>query len=67
MDRETAIEYIANLFPADSEYEETADIGKALLERAKREVLGWRNEPTAVLVRYAQLCIQKEHKLYWED
>lgn len=61
MDRETAIKYIEDLFPADSHYGPTAAIGQRLLEQAKRAVADWRTEPTEVLVRYAQLCIQKEN------
>lgn len=58
MDREDAISIIGGLFPADSEYTDTAEIGRQLLERAKREVAGWRTEPDAVLIRYAELCLQ---------
>ncbi|MGR9052754.1 MAG: hypothetical protein ACU84J_08910 [Gammaproteobacteria bacterium] len=58
-DREEAIRHIENLYPADADYEDTAAIGRELLAQAKREVLGWRNEPTAVLIRYAELCTAK--------
>lgn len=61
-DRKRAIETITALFPADSQYPDTAEIGQNLLEQAKRQVNNWRNEPTAVLVRYASLCIDLEHE-----
>lgn len=59
-DREQAIANIEGLFPADSQYQDTREIGKRLLKRAKMEVEGWRSEPTPVLVRYAELCIAEE-------
>lgn len=60
--REQAIANIEGLFPADSQYEQTREIGKRLLEQAKMEVQGWRNEPTEVLISYAELCIAEENK-----
>ena len=63
MTREEAISIINGLYPADAPYEDTAKLGEQLLERAKREVPGgftWRDEPTAVLIRYAELCELKE-------
>ena len=62
MDREEAIQVIEGLFPCDSPYEETNKVGEKLLSQAKREVNGWRTEPTEVLIRYAQLCISEEHR-----
>ena len=61
MNRKEAISHIENLYPADCEYEDTATIGKQLLEQAKSEVAGWRTEPTEVLIRYAQLCIRQDN------
>jgi len=60
--REHLIQQIESLYPADSQYEASREIGKCLLEQAKMEVEGWRNESTAVLQRYAELCIAEEHK-----
>jgi len=60
MTREEAIRHIEALYPADSDYKDTAEIGRQLLERIKREVNDWRSEPNAVLVRYAELCIDKD-------
>lgn len=62
MNREQAIAEIEGLFPADSQYEEGAKVGQRLLEQAKREVAGWRTEPTEVLVRYAELCVAEENR-----
>ena len=62
MERGEAIRFIETLYPADSQYQTTAEIGQRLLDQAKREVSGWRTEPTEVLVRYAQLCIQEENR-----
>ena len=60
MDRDQAIAIIEGLFPTDSQYVETNNIGKRLLEQAKRDTEGWRNEPTPVLIRYAELCQAEE-------
>ncbi len=62
MDREEAIQQIEGLFPADSQYKETNKMGERLLAQAKKEVEGWRNESTPVLVRYAELCIAEENR-----
>lgn len=61
MTREYAVEVIENLYPADADYPDTAEVGQELLEQAKREVAGWRTEPTEVLIRYAQLCLEREN------
>ena len=60
MTRDQAIRTIESLYPADSEYPDTAEVGERLLAQAKREVEGWRTEPDAVLVRYAELCKRAE-------
>lgn len=57
-----AIYIISILYPADSASPETAEIGKQLLEQAKRETSTWRNEPENVLIRYAELCMKKENE-----
>ncbi|MDD5061763.1 MAG: hypothetical protein PHN44_05730 [Candidatus Marinimicrobia bacterium] len=62
MNKQKAIEIIEQLFPADSQYEDTAAIGKRLLDQAKEEIDGWRNLPEPVLVRYAELCEAEENK-----
>jgi len=60
MNKEQAIANIEGLYPADSQYEQSREIGKKLLEQAKMEIQGWRSEPTEVLIRYAELCMEKE-------
>lgn len=62
MDRQQAIDTIEGLYPTDSQYSETTTIGKRLLQQAKGELNNWRNEPTEVLIRYAELCIAEENK-----
>ena len=63
MTRENAIETIEYLYPADSDYPDTRKIGIQLLEQAKRDADNWRNLPDATLIRYAELCQQKERGL----
>ncbi len=60
MDRSEAISTIESLFPADSQYEDSREIGKRLLEQAEMEVNGWRDKSTEVLIRYANLCMAEE-------
>jgi len=60
--RKKAIETIEALFPADSGYIGTAEIGEELLAQAKREMQGWRTEPTEILIRYAELCVEREKR-----
>ena len=62
MDRNYAINVIEDMFPVDSDYPKTAEIGEKLLKQAKLEVIGWRTEPTAVLIKYAQLCIDEDNR-----
>jgi len=62
MKRQKAIDIIKNLFPTDAPYPKTAGIGQRLLAQAKQEVVGWEIEPTEVLIRYAQLCIEEDYK-----
>jgi len=57
--RGLAIKTINDLYPTDCKYPEVNIIGQNLLARAKREcgiVYNWRDEPTEILVRYAELC-----------
>ena len=60
MTRDEAIRHIKALYPADSEYPETAAMGERFLKQAKAEVAGWETECDAVLIRYAELCLDKE-------
>ncbi len=59
--REYAIEIIQNTHPADNQYNPTT--GQELLAQAKRKINGWQTEPTEVLIKYAQLCIEKERNI----
>lgn len=62
MNRNEAIQIIEGLFPADAGHPDTAEVGQKLLEQAKREACGWRSEPDAVLIRYAELCQNEERR-----
>jgi hypothetical protein len=63
MQREETVAIIEGLYPADARVEDTRHIGQQLLNQAKREAIGWRTEPTYVLLRYAQLCISKQTEM----
>lgn len=58
MTREQLIETINNLYTADSQYHNTAKTGIILLFQAIADE--WRHMPTAVIARYATLCLEKE-------
>lgn len=60
MPRDEAIRKIETLFPADSPHHSVRLVGHELLDRARREATDWREEPTAVLQRYAELCEEQE-------
>lgn len=65
--RDEAIQNISALYPTDSEYPNTNEVGKNLLEEARRlagSPRTWRDEKTEVLVRYAELCRGYDHKQY---
>jgi len=62
MNREQAISNIESLYPIDSQYEATREMGEKLLAQAKRECEGWRNLPDAILFRYAELCMQQDDR-----
>ncbi len=57
MNIEEAIDDIEALYPTDSPFPDTNEIGKELLNQAIEEVYSdWRNLPEEVILRYAQLC-----------
>jgi hypothetical protein len=62
MDRNEAINTIEALYPADSDYPDSRETGKMLLEQAESEVNGWRTKPTEVLIRYAELCMAEDNR-----
>lgn len=59
--RDEAVKTIDALHPTDSEYPTANEVGEGLLEEARRLVGNrrtWRDETTAVLIKYAELCEQ---------
>ncbi len=58
--REKAIITIGGLYPTDSQWDDTNEIGQRLLKQAKENVYrynySWKNEPDEVLFEYARLC-----------
>lgn len=63
--KDDAIKMIEGLYPTDSEFTSTNEIGEQLLRQAREElniITDWRDEPTEVLIRYAELCQQKEEE-----
>jgi hypothetical protein len=61
--RNQIIEEIEGLFPTDSPYPNTNEIGKILLLQAIEEK-GWRTLPIEILERYRQLCVDEDIKQY---
>ena len=61
MNRQQAIADIEALFPIDSEYSSTNEMGKKLLLEAI-ESCNWRKLPNEILFKYAELCQQEENK-----
>ena len=60
--REDAIQVIEGLWPVDSQFIETAQIGQQLLNEARDRVgaSDWRLESEEVLLAYAMLCLLRE-------
>jgi hypothetical protein len=56
--RRRAIDTIEALYPPDSPYDPT--LGQELLEQARRDCSDWRDEPTPILIRLAQLNRNQE-------
>ena len=58
MNKDEAISHISNLYPPDSDYSDTAEIGKSdLLDALANQ---WRELPESVLVWMAQRQLQRE-------
>lgn len=53
--REESIKIIEKLYPADSEYTVTKQVGIGLLLKAI-DLIGWRELPTSIITEYAKLC-----------
>ncbi len=60
MTKDTAINHIENLYPIDSCYPNTSEIGEKLLAHAINETCGWRELPEEVLIKYAELSLSRE-------
>jgi hypothetical protein len=60
--RHHAIATIEDLYPPDSEYPDTAEIGRQLLAEAKDTMSSWRNEPLDVLQEFARLCQREDQR-----
>lgn len=57
------IDTIRGLYPADSRYPDTAEIGRRLLlEAMEKTAFNWRDLPEDVLRIYAELCEQEDAK-----
>lgn len=70
--KQNHIETIRGLYPADSQYSDTAEIGRRLLLEAMNKAgLNWRDLPEDVLRIYAEMCEREEIKqgrrLYLKD
>ena len=62
MTREEAISNINSLYPVDSDYKDTAEVGRKLLNQAKKDTgFDWRDLPDRTLIRYAELCIHRDN------
>ena len=60
--RDGIIQEIEQLFPVDSCYTATKEIGQRLLDQAKRNTENWRNLPEEILREYWRLCRNEENK-----
>jgi len=63
MKKSEAIDIIKGLYPTDSPYPDTNEVGKKLMLEAIEETrFDWRDLPIHVLVRYAEKCIAKDNE-----
>jgi hypothetical protein len=61
MTKHEAITSIGGLYPSDSEFPKTNEIGRKFMLQAMDEVrFNWRELPENVLTRWAELCEAKE-------
>ncbi len=61
MTREDLISDIEGLFPIDSSFESTNDVGERLLLEAIRES-DWRDLPTDILALYRAKCVSEDNR-----
>lgn len=59
MDRNSMITGIKSLFPPDSEYLETAVIGRRLMAEAVEEI-GWEKLPEEMIKAFHDKCVNEE-------
>lgn len=61
MERRNMIMDIEALYPADTDYVKTAEIGQRLLQEAMNNMrFTWRDMPDHVLEEYRRLCVMQE-------
>jgi hypothetical protein len=61
MNKDEAINHINQLYPIDSQFTDTNEVGKQLMVEAMEEVgFDWRTLPEPVLIRWAEKCLQKD-------
>ncbi len=61
MNKQECIRCIENLFPIDSDYADTNEVGERLLIKAI-QAHNWRQLPESILHMYATLCRQEDTK-----
>lgn len=61
MNVQNLISTINSLYPIDSGYSDTNEIGEQLLLQAIRQI-GWRTLPVEILDEYARLCINENYQ-----
>jgi len=62
MNKIEAIHSIEKLYPTDSPFPDTNKVGQELLFESLQEIgFDWRDLPEAVLVRYAEKCIERDN------
>ena len=59
--KENVIRSIEELYPPDSEYDDTAEIGQRFLLSAVMNKMDWRELPLNVLIEMNQFCIRLEN------
>lgn len=62
MTKEDAIMHIKALYPPDSQFPETAAMGKEIIEQAKDRCNHWTNLPEDVLILAASMMIDRESR-----
>lgn len=61
MGKKESINTISSLYPSDSQFPDTNEIGKQFMLESMVEVgFDWRNLPDDVLERWAEKCISRE-------